>query len=230
MCSLSTLQTELAGIPAHIIEDAITHAKWRANELCRAERWRTLMREATDAEIIGEGQKYAGTQAVVLAQTYGHVSTWQELVAWADFRNPRRPVLMKGSKESRIAAFGKSNHNSANGWAECVAERAARLSKITAFTSDEFEEQIKPIIAALHERYCLSHHFSFDRSPPGTGPYSDLWRSDAKCLAWVGGRCSFLTKSERVNLQRLRAIIQKTERLDDRVKAAKVHWKERMAA
>lgn len=229
MSSLSTLQTELADLPAHLVEDALRHARWRANELRERERWRELIMTGTDQEIISRGQEYAKSSAVVLAQTYGDVHTWQELVAWADFSNPRRPVLMRGSKEHLIRANGNSNHRSPNGWVAEIFKRCVRLAKITAFTLDDFESQTRPILKRLHERYCLSHHYRHRMPlPPGEGPYSPLWTGEP-CIAYVSGKPALLNKSERSNIIALRQIIERTDKLDDRLAAAKLHWHERMA-
>lgn len=230
MSSPSTLQTELEGLPPDLIEDALRHACWRAAELRRREEWKALISTGSEAEIIEAAQEYSGGHAVALAKAYRRVDVWQEIVAWADHLSPRRPVFMKGAKDCLIKAYGNSSHFSANGLAESVLKRWLRLKKVTAFTWSEFDEAVGGVVGQLHKRYHLTHHFGKGIAyPPGTGPYSPLHAGE-RALAYIGGKPAFLSASERSNLQALHKIITKTQKLEDRVSAAKLHWRERMAA
>lgn len=223
MCSLSALQTELEGLPAHIVEDAILQARIRADELRERERWRALIAEGSDQEIIAAGQEYARSEAVELARTYGHVNRWQELVAWADHASPRRPVMMRGSKEALCAIHSLSEHiSSANGLALEVFDRVMRREKVIALSYEEYSEAAGPLRARLRERYRLTS--TFEKQTRG-------WFADfSGGFVMIGGRWRTLTPSELSNIKGLKAIIARTEKLEDRAKAAKLHWKERMAA
>lgn len=234
MSSPSASTIDLATLPPAVAERVLRELRWATRDVEEREMWKDLCDNGTDEEIIAEGQKYANTQAVEVADTYGggehHIFREQEILYWAVFNHPRRPVLMRGARGVRVARYAKSTSGSPNGWAERIAERAIRMKKLNAFDGESFDEQTRELLDALGQRYCLSYHFTVYEKPPYRGGrYSPLWRDEA-CLARVSGKPVWLNGSERKNIQALQKIIAKFDKLEDRKAAAIKKMRERLAS
>lgn len=189
----------------------------------REQRCRDLVESGSDAEIIqaAEADCEAGTP-ITLADRYdggGYILRNQEVWFHEVGAHPRRPVIMRGAKWVRIAAYGKSHHLCANGWAEAVAERAIRLLRTTILSNEEMEAVAAPIEDALRQRYRLTSRFAAPGVYVGDGGY-----------VFVGGKRANLTASELSNVRALRSIIRKTDKLSERLNLAREHMRDRLAA
>lgn len=225
MSSLSALQTDLSSLSSESqrrIAWAIEEAQCRERD---EQKWTTLCDDASDAEIIEEARKcvISPNAAITLANRYSHVHAYQEIVAMHVHRHPRRPVAMKGGMHCMISRFGKSWAHCANGLAEHALDRYIRMSKLTAFDGRECDDALASFIARLRKKHHLTHHFSARGLP-----YNDRFSEDS-FPAFVNGNLVFLSKSERAKIKALRAIIRKTENLDQRKRRAIALSKRRMA-
>jgi hypothetical protein len=102
------------------------------------------------------------------------------------------------------------------------------MKKVTAFSRDEFVEQVAGAEQAIRERFRTTHHV---RSKFGTD--SMAWRGDKDhhvCV--IGGKWAFLTSTQLRHIKDLRAIARAVDRLDDVARRALVREKmfQRLAA
>jgi len=196
-------------------------------------RLQDLVAYGSESEIISEAANQVGDAPVTLANRYcgpGYILPYQEIWFYDVGSHPRRPVIMSGAREVRVARNAWSSSRSPNGWAFKLFERAVRRAKITALSLDEFDEKTAPILKAIRARYYTSYQFDRNIAKPAAyGPFSRFY-SDEKTLAYVGGKQAWLSLSERSNIRALRRIIEKTDKLDKRLELARAHFRERMAA
>lgn len=223
MSCLSALQTEALNLPESVLAQLVAEARFRQQEEGERTAWQRLCDQGSDADIIEAAVAEIGSPAVVLAETYEYIHPRQEIVAWAVRGHPRRPVLMRGSRASRIGRFALSEGStSANGWAVALFERFLRLARVNAFDFEEYQAQTRSIGDALRQRFALTSAFGHYTNGWFVG-----WRHGEVMLA---GKWRNFSASELANIKALRAIIAKTDKLEARVQSAKLHWQERMAA
>lgn len=225
--SQSTSTIDLASLP----EDVRRHVQYALSSALEREtareKWAALVECGTDEEIIAAAQDYmGGGTPVTLANRYDKVPRHCEIrgICFACHSHPRRPVIMRGAKWARIAAFGFSDHLCANGWATEVYRRAIRMSKMTILDDGEFEIFSLGIVRRLSKKYRLTSAF---REYKYIGKERITGHGNT---AIIRGKFRYLKNSEWENISRLHNIIKKAERLEDRIQAARAHFRARMAA
>lgn len=83
------------------------------------------------------------------------------------------------------------------------------MSKLTAFTNDEWIELTRPKLAKLSVRFNTTYHFHKE--------YYLSWFSEETCV--FRGKRIFVSESEMTNLKAMLSIIKKISKLEDRVSA-----------
>jgi len=217
------MSSPLALLTDFELERVMSYASDIVKRRSQSEQLQVLLDRGTDAEIIEWAHDYLKNRRapITLANTYGNRLHWyQEIVPSS---HPRRPVAMRGSKEVRVAMHSRSTTKCPNGWAAVLFERALRLSKSTALCYEDYQDIRDNLRKKINSKYSTSYHF--DNSLPSV--YFD-GRDFNQCL--VAGKLVCLSNNELTNVRALREIIKKTDKLDQRMRLAREHFRQRMAA
>ena len=164
--------------------------------------------------------RYAGYQwmdcngnpaPMVPANTYAKVEDWQELKdlkgKYNVCRGPYRPVIMRGSR---------ANMRSNMSYFLCkITDRYVRM-KIGMLITKEDHEKARALVDDVLAKFPC--HPSQSRSVTQRWFFSVPFTDHA---IWKDGRHHYLSASEFENLCRLRRIIEKTDKLSERLKIAR---------
>lgn len=221
MSGLSALLSEVDGLTEDQLVRLVLEARQLREDASKSAYWQNLCDNGSRDEIIAAAQDYSGCHAIGLAEDYDQLDYGRELVAWAVRYHPRRPVLMRGGKSGLAIAHALSHRSNPNGKCIALFWRYFRMRKVTAFSRDDLPDWLDDVRRCIRERNPAVTSVFFDRTTPA-------WSFVIENACWINGRQKFLGYSERRNLQSLYRILQKTKRLEDRIAAAKLHWKERM--
>jgi hypothetical protein len=146
----------------NIDDDAETVARKAAIEALQEREWR--LRERDEHALVLESdiafavwarkQSSSTCPPFVRAEVYGDkIDSRCELWDVWENRDPRRPVLMRGSKGFLTAVYGK------NGWHGRVVERYLRIVKYTCFDQAMHEAMQRRVRDWARKRFYVSYHF-----------------------------------------------------------------------
>lgn len=155
-----------------------------------------------------------GIKCWTRARVYGNrpIPRWNEIFDQRFRGDDRRPVVMLGARESRVAKHaGHLSPTCGNNWAIDVVERYLRRLKVTAFDRHEMEKTLVSVGFRLRRKHRLSYHF-WDSLPK----INSSWGPQA----YISGKpVEGMTEHQLAYLARLHGIVQQTKRLDAQIAA-----------
>jgi len=155
--------------------------------------------------------------AITRASTYSNIHHLQELDVWRFNRNPRRPVLMRGSREFLRLAYSLSSSMSDNGYCISVLDRYLESLKLTCFDRGEYLKILESVADRfMNKEYNLSYHYHRSSRNYYDAPGIHKFEPDS-ATAWIGGKRVFLTVNQFKTLNKMHQIIRKTENADERL-------------
>ena len=200
------LPDELAASVSEFIERKLADAKVK-------DEWAATLESGTDEEIITLANKHSGitTNAIAFASYYEDYSWRYNLCPHDYYQHPRRPVIMRGSKE--IMVHSRSENQCANRLCDDILSRWIRMKKLTILDYKEFQEIVEPVARELGSRFYTSYHFMNNLRQ------IRYWGGDKDTQAQVivGGKYVWLHTSEIENIYRMREILKKTDKLTERL-------------
>ena len=195
---------------------------WKIRELKAKHEWQTVLNNALQSsEGLREWMKYVNVKnkaVIVRASTYENVSTHCECFPPDFWGDPRRPVLMKGSREALILKYGHSNHYVANGYAKVVFLRWLKKKKHTEFYIPypavmPFDECERVLWKHFNDRSIgLSYHVNRFLDCYRPRPQGSVFSQ-----SWVNGKVVRLTNNQETYLKKMYSIIKKTKDIDKRM-------------
>jgi hypothetical protein len=145
--------------------------------------------------------------------------------------DPRRPVVMKGSRHYLIGKHSASNVRQANGYLEAVFLRWLRMSKFSGFPArlrcgsfppepSPYEKRVRQLHAHSDKRglgasYHLDRNLHF-HEPKDT---SHRFPGEGEHLCWIRGKETYLTRAQISFSRAMHNVIKKTKSLDKRMAA-----------
>lgn len=160
------------------------------------------------------------SKAVVRENTYDdneQTVISRQLYEFSDCYDRRRPVVMKGAYRALVIAYGWSNNYSANGWAYLVLNRFLKIKRITCLSREEISDTIDAISKALEKKHpFLSYHF---RQETRSLSSYKLYTDGCRVRVLLRGDFVYLTKHQLRFIIEMKKIIDKSTKLDDRLKS-----------
>jgi hypothetical protein len=141
---------------------------------------------------------------LVRAKTYIKVHSLQEIGGFVFSNDSRRPVRMRGSLTTMIAAYSRSSQSSTNGYCYAVFRRYLKMSKTTILYQNEINAFFASINMKLVKKYWPRNFREF---------YA------FHGMVVIGGKIVFLNENQLAYVRRLQSIIVQTKKLDKAVAA-----------
>lgn len=187
------------------------------------DEWADLLDNGTEAEITKKAAAIVGnSNPIVQAKVYGkrlnslsYTTHWNlEISPRMFWGHPRRPVIMFGTMDTLVAKFSHSHRTAVNGLCRALVDRMVRLYKLSALTADENEELRDRIFRVIHRKFWPTYQFY-----NAINFYHPSRFDIAEDRAWVllNGKMVFLTQHQLEYMRQIKAIIAKTEKLDERI-------------
>lgn len=205
------------------VADAVEGAGGDCAEIRRKLFVRDLLDYGSDEEILGYFQPRVECP-IVMARVYGgggRIHWGREINGTG--HHDRRPVIMRGAKDSVINRYALSSSGNPAGYCEALFWRFARLKRLNILSQDDWHEIGQPILAHIFEKYPRA-----SRSTARLGSLDFVTAFDRN-LRVLKGKRIWIRNEAKQNFDALARIVSKFSKLEDRREAASKHFKARMA-